>query len=392
MKRKAGIKKLGKILIITVLFCIQACQQDNYFPKGIIRLGSGTSKESVSVKFFPSASGSIWLTVKGQRDASATITFSGLSGQDSSVVVYSYVININEPNYPEHMIPDSTHHLQLKWKLSNASLIVLLDSNLQTIRLANNEEALSINEISIQNTSLRADSSELSLRFSGSELSGDSLTENRIRIVAFGNSTTAYRRTITGVYAQRLPEKLSQAGIPNRIFNEGIPGSHTGYLSDNRRHNIPHALNRFDESVLSRDPDVVIICFGLNDSWTDAGEEEPRISAENYLLNLSYMVSELKNQKAFIILMTPNAIGSKYETWRYENASRYAQIVRDLAIRENIPYIDQWKLFEEYGSVEGQEIDKLLLDGMHPNDAWHEKLSALLSTIIIEHIKYNQYE
>ena len=104
------------------------------------------------------------------------------------------------------------------------------------------------------------------------------------------------------------------------------------------------------------------------------------------------MISELRSQKAFIILMTPNAIGSKYETWRYENAHRYAQIVRNLAIQENIPYIDQWRLFEEYSSVEGQEIDDLLLDGMHPNDAWHEKLSGLLSTIIIEHVKHNQHE
>jgi lysophospholipase L1-like esterase len=392
MVPKAGIKKLPGILIITVLFCCQACRQDTCFPEEIVRLGSGTSEESFIVKFPASASGSIELSVKSQRNASGTISFSGLSAQDSSVVVYRYSFSMPGPYYPEQMIPDSTQHLHLNWNLSNATLKVFLDSNLQTIRLAENDEPLTINEISIQNTSLRADSSELRLRFSGSDLTRDRLTENRIRIVAFGNSTTAYRRTITGVFAQRLPDRLSDAGIPNRIFNEGIPGSHTGYLSDNRRHNIPHGLDRFDESVLSRDPDVVIICFGLNDSWIDTGQEEPRIPEENYLLNLSYMVSELKYQKAFIILMTPNAIGSKYETWRYENSRRYAQIVRNLAIREDIPCIDQWRLFEEYSSVEGQEIDDLLLDGMHPNDAWHEKLSGLLSIIITEHIKHNQHE
>ena len=392
MARKAGIKKLRGILIITILLCGQACRQESCFPEEIIRLGSGTSEESFSHNFPATASGSIVLSVKAQKHASATITFSGLTDQDSSVVVYKYSFSIPEQYYPEHMRADTSHHLQLKWNLSNASLKVLLDSNLQTIRLAENDEPLTINEISIQNTTVRTDSSELNFRFSGSELSGDILSGKRTRIVAFGNSTTAYRRTISGVFAQRLPEQLSDAGIPNRTFNEGIPGSHTGYLSDNRRHNIPHGLDRFDESVLSRDPDVGIICFGLNDSWIDPGQEEPRIPVENYRLNLSHMVSELKSRDAFIILMTPNAIGSKNETWRYENVRSYVQIVRDLAIRENIPCIDQWRLFEEYGSAEGQEIDDLLLDGMHPNDAWHEKLSALLTTIITEHIKHNPHE
>ncbi|MCK4748228.1 MAG: hypothetical protein KAT15_14360, partial [Bacteroidales bacterium] len=244
----------------------------------------------------------------------------------------------------------------------------------------------------IQNTSIHPDSSGLIIKFTGSDIPGNKFSNDRIRIVAFGNSTTAYRRSIKGVYTQRLPDMLINAGIANFVLNEGIPGSHTGFLSDNCRHNVPHGLDRFESSVLSRHPDIVIICFGLNDSWIDQEKKEPRIPPDRYQANLSHMIRTLKENNILPILMTPNAIGNKYETWRYEKTSEYAQIVRSLAEQENIPLVDQWQHFEEYGSIEGQEIDDLLLDGLHPNDIWHEKLSEILSNIIVEHNKNKPHD
>ncbi|MCK4748997.1 MAG: hypothetical protein KAT15_18220, partial [Bacteroidales bacterium] len=201
-----------------------------------------------------------------------------------------------------------------------------------------------------------------------------------------------YRKTITGVYAQRLPNKLSEAGIDNIIFNEGIGGSHTGRLIDNGRHKIPHALDRFDTSVLARDPDRVIICFGLNDSWVDKGKEKSRISPENYRANLQFMIRSLKDIGVPTILMTPNAIAGQYEKWRYERSYEYAGIVRSIALEENIPLIDQWILFEDYASNDGQEIEDLLVDGMHPNNQWHEVLSDLLTNIIVEQLNNSSHE
>jgi acyl-CoA thioesterase-1 len=141
--------------------------------------------------------------------------------------------------------------------------------------------------------------------------------------------------------------------------------------------------------VLSRDPDVVIVCFGLNDSWVDKGTESSRIPRENYRANLRYMVRTLLDRNVEVILMTPNAIASKYEDWRYQRSSEYAGIARNIAMEENLPLIDQWRMFEEYASVEGQEIEDLLLDGMHPNDRWHEDLANLLKDIIMEQLNHS---
>ena len=207
------------------------------------------------------------------------------------------------------------------------------------------------------------------------------------KIVAFGDSTTATRSTIEAVYAQRLPSLLNQMDIKNVVFNAGVGGSHTGFLSDNNRHNVQHARDRFKSAVLGHSPDLVIMCFGINDSWIDTGQTISRISLEKYESNLRYMLGQLAQKEINIILMTPNTFGSRYESWRYERTEMYAEKVRVLAAELKFPLIDQWKLFEEYGAVNGQSIDDLLLDGMHPNDKWHEQLGLLLVDKIVDLIE-----
>ena len=372
---------------VPLIICLPDCQQNSTFPEDYQELRAEAGGRALSIDFPASASGSVNLRMECRKYSRGTISFYGQSGSDSIAMVFNYPFDLRRQYYPNVLIPGKEHDLKLKWDLLNARLQVFLDSSLQTIRLAETDKILTINRITIKNMSNRPDSSSLNILFTRSDIVGNKFSDERIRIVAFGNSTTAFRSSITGVYTQRLPDMLFKAGIANIVFNEGIPGSHTGHLSDNHRHNVTHGLDRFESSVLSKDPDVVIICFGLNDSWIDEGQINPRISLENYQENLSYMIRVLKENNILTILMTPNAIGDKYEEWRYEKTSRYSGIVCSLAQKEKIPLIDQWKLFEEYGSDEGQEIDDLLLDGMHPNDMWHEQLSVILSNIIVEHYK-----
>ena len=67
-----------------------------------------------------------------------------------------------------------------------------------------------------------------------------------LTIVAFGDSTTAVRRTVEQVYADRLPQLLAAQGIGAKVINAGVGGSHTGRLTDNSRHRRAHAIDRID--------------------------------------------------------------------------------------------------------------------------------------------------
>jgi lysophospholipase L1-like esterase len=57
---------------------------------------------------------------------------------------------------------------------------------------------------------------------------------------------------------------------------------------------------------------------------------------------------------------------------------RYNEVIRKLAAELHIPLVDLHKEFQQ------REIDKLLLDGMHPSDAGHEVIAQLLVPVIRE--------
>ena len=62
--------------------------------------------------------------------------------------------------------------------------------------------------------------------------------------------------------------------------------------------------------------------------------------------------------------------------------SQYAQQVRELARAEQVPLIDVYADFEEFGSQEGQSVDDLLLDGMHPNERGHRRVADQLISLL----------
>ena len=210
-----------------------------------------------------------------------------------------------------------------------------------------------------------------------------------VRIVAFGDSTTAAHEGIERVYAQRLADALQARVIKAEIINAGVGGNTTA-----------DASVRFQKDVLEHQPDIVIIQFGLNDSAVDLveGRTEPRVSKEVYERNLARFVKTLKGRGIRVILMTPNAMlwtdGLKASCGRppYDPADRwgfnvfnakYAASVRQIAKLHTVPLIDVYQLFLDYDGVEGQRADDLLLDGVHPNDKGQRLIADALTKEVV---------
>ncbi|MFZ4766685.1 MAG: SGNH/GDSL hydrolase family protein, partial [Roseimicrobium sp.] len=74
-----------------------------------------------------------------------------------------------------------------------------------------------------------------------------------VTIVAFGDSTTAVRGS-TKVYASILQEELRNV----RVVNAGVGGNTTEM-----------ARKRFEKDVLSHQPRIAILQFGIDDSAVD---------------------------------------------------------------------------------------------------------------------------
>lgn len=198
------------------------------------------------------------------------------------------------------------------------------------------------------------------------------LEKRTIQIVAFGNSITAPRPSVDQVFAQRLPALLAARGIDATVINAGVGGSHTGKLEDNNFTKVKHALDRFDEDVLTHHPDVVIIGFGTNDAYIDSGDPNgpSRISLPKYRENLSYMIESLQQRGIKVILVAPSPLAAPRPDFQNERLYQYVKEVRRLSKKYRTGLADNHKLFKNYKHM-GKKYETLLPDGVHPNDEGH---------------------
>jgi lysophospholipase L1-like esterase len=213
---------------------------------------------------------------------------------------------------------------------------------------------------------------------------------NEITIVAFGDSTTAPRGELR-VYTDLLERELPARGMPVRVINAGIGGNHT-----------EHAHARFEQDVLSHNPDIVIIQFGINDAavdvWKTPPSTESRVSLEDYEQRLRHFVRVLAKRDVSIVLMTPNPLRWTPKMRQMYGASpylpndedgfnvvlkAYAERVRRIGQTENVLLIDVYRRFEEFGEKDGQAVSDLLLDGIHPNEQGHRLLAEQLIAMLL---------
>ncbi|MBX7258907.1 MAG: exo-alpha-sialidase [Candidatus Hydrogenedentes bacterium] len=224
-------------------------------------------------------------------------------------------------------------------------------------------------------------------RFSSAWLLQDveSSASNVPAVVLFGDSTTAPRGPLN-TFGKLLAAELPKAAVRANVVNAGIPGDTT-----------VQARARFESDVLAKNPAVVTISFGINDSAIDVwdGASAPRISLEEFEANLVYFVQTLKARGAKPILMTPNPLAwtaqlrGLYGKPPYfpddpegfnVTLEQYVPVIRKVAQAENVPLIDIYTLFKERRAEHPEQ--PLLLDGMHPNDWGHRLIADQLISVI----------
>lgn len=208
-----------------------------------------------------------------------------------------------------------------------------------------------------------------------------------LKVVAFGDSTTARGYNIQQVYADRLPELLKAKGYEAEVINAGIGGSHTGRLSDTPGGSKRHALDRFQSDVRNPHPDVVVIQFGWNDSWVDGDNPagSSRIPLDAFTNHLAYFARTVQADGALPILMTLNPPHSTMDAWRVARTAEYAQATRDVATQLGVPLIDVWQKLTD--AAKDGKIEDLLVDDVHPNDRAHELIAGWIADTAADSLK-----
>ena len=130
---------------------------------------------------------------------------------------------------------------------------------------------------------------------------GDSVTEGCFELIKKPDGSIEIVRDVDEGYVSRLT-KLLIARLPNHCIetvNAGISGNTSA-----------QALARMQTEVLDTNPDIVIVCLGLNDVCLRQPEE--------YTKNMDTIFSMLRQAGLPVIFMTPNMIN----TYVHENALR----------------------------------------------------------------------
>lgn len=207
-----------------------------------------------------------------------------------------------------------------------------------------------------------------------------------ITIVAFGDSVT-HGAVAPGeinyetVYWNRLKKKINNLRnyVPVNVINAGIGGT-----------SAKGSLERMDRQVLSHNPDLIIVCFGLNDV---------NGSLQDYIDSLKEIFDKGLKSGAEIIFMTPNMLNTSVEEdtpkEHYEYAIKTAQMQNEgkmdlyiesavkLAGKMGIKVCDCYKKWKKLS--ETKNITHLLANRInHPTEEMHELFAQSLFETIFE--------
>lgn len=191
-------------------------------------------------------------------------------------------------------------------------------------------------------------------------------TGHETRIVCFGDSITGayYHTGGQQAWCDMLGRALLKASPRANIemVNAGISG-----------HTTVNALARIEKDVLSKQPDVVVVMFGMNDVT--------RVPLEQFRDNTRMIANRCLERGAAVVLCTPNSV---YENTARPNArlAEFSQAVREVATELKLPLVDCFSDWQQLRSDDPARWMLLMSDDIHPNMNGHRRFAELISKVI----------
>ncbi len=170
-------------------------------------------------------------------------------------------------------------------------------------------------------------------------------------VVAFGDSITAWKGWVSMLYGE----------LGTEVINSGVGGDTT-----------VHALNRIQKDVIDKNPDLVIVNFGMNDQAVNTSTGKNLTPIEKYEENYRTIIDKILATGSDIILVAVHDVcNSKYGGGQPEYnrtdsegvgyVDRYNEVVKKLAEEYKLGFLNINELAES-------NLESMILDGIHLND------------------------
>ncbi|WP_158796935.1 GDSL-type esterase/lipase family protein [Pedobacter sp. L105] len=193
-----------------------------------------------------------------------------------------------------------------------------------------------------------------------------------VNVVFFGDSITEYAvqpKGFISLIQQRLKDEHADADYT--VQGAGIGGD-----------KIYDLYLRYEEDVLAKKPDVVVMWVGVNDVW------HKRLAGTGTDYNkfgrfYTALIKKMQSKNIRVVLCTPASIGEKtdYSNELDGDLNKYSQYIREMAKQYNCGLVDFRTLFHEYGlknNPENKENGILTKDGVHLNDEGNKYVADLM--------------
>lgn len=182
-----------------------------------------------------------------------------------------------------------------------------------------------------------------------------------MKIIFFGDSITEAGARPDG-YISLLRQKIKDNGKGGDYELEGAG------IGGNKIYDL---YLRYENDVLSKNPDAVVIWVGVNDVWHKrlfgTGTDWDKFG-KFYIA----LIKKMQAKGIKVTICTPASVGEKtdFSNELDGDLNKYSQIIRDVATQNNCALVDFRKLFHEYGLKNNplnKEKDILTADGVHLN-------------------------
>jgi lysophospholipase L1-like esterase len=190
-------------------------------------------------------------------------------------------------------------------------------------------------------------------------------TSSEIVYAALGDSLTAgigalsYEKSFPYLVAKRL------AGNDVKVthLNFSYPGARTSDL-----------VRDFLPGVITSQPDVVTILIGINDIHNNDGRQEFRRHYEDILNQLTDKTEAKINVISIPLLGSEDSLWSGYRHYYYSKSLIFNDVIRELADKYQVNYIDLTNPTKQYSLQPGYYA----VDGFHPADLGYQYWSQII--------------
>lgn len=188
------------------------------------------------------------------------------------------------------------------------------------------------------------------------------IPQKKQRIVFFGDSITQ-AGVKPGGYITVLGDMYKQKGVQDQyeLIGAGIGGNKVYDL-----------YLRMEDDVLAKDPNTAVIWVGVNDVWHKK-TSGTGTDADKFVKFYDAIIKKLQAKNIKVLICTPAAIGEKtdFSNELDGDLNKYANIIRQIAQKNNVALIDLRKAFLDYNlanNPENKDKNILTTDGVHLNE------------------------